>query len=242
MKYLWILAVLALAAGANAQLTWDQMGNYDAYAGASWLDYDTPSDAQTADDFTFGGSGAITQVDFAGWSYYGESYIEAFRITFYSDVPAGPNDESHPGDMLYDQTFYTWTDLGEVAPYVYGYSITFPQGQQFEQQAGNIYWIGIQGVMVTDGYFDAWYWNFVDRYQPTKLDDASFWSDYFGYSPWAHWGFTPGYGDPTLYTGKMPQGYTSADMCFKLYAVPEPSLISLAGLLLGAGALWLRRK
>jgi hypothetical protein len=240
MRYLCILALLAMAAGANAQIVkWDQMDGFDAYGAASWIDNDTPSDAQTADDFLCDMTGPITQVDFAGWSYYGEEYIAGFRVTFWTDVPANDYDESHPGDLLYDQTFYSWATEGEST---YIYSIMFPEGQQFVQEAGNIYWISIQGVMVDDGYFDAWYWNFRDRYLPVNLDDAAFNSEYYGYAPWAHWGFTPGYGDPDLYEGKMPQDWTSADMSFRLYGVPEPGLVSLAGLLLGAGALWLRRK
>jgi hypothetical protein len=233
---------------------WDQMDECDDYAGASWIDYDTPSDALTADDFLCTTAGPITEIRFAGWSYYGEQYITRFRITFWDDVPATADDESHPGDLLQecwidpadpnDPLKIGWYSPGEFCPYVYEYRIDLPEDCWFFQEGTPqdpvIYWIGIQGVMVTDGYFDAWYWNFRERHLPVNLDDAAFQSDYFGYPPWANWGFTAGYGDPDLYEGTLPEGWTSADMMFQLRGVPEPSSFAVLGL--GLLALLRRRK
>ena len=106
----------------------------------------------------------------------------------------------------------------------------------FYQQENNIYWIGIQGVMVDDGYADAWYWHFRERQMPTWGDDAAFYSDYYAIPMWSNWGSPPGYADPDLYDGPLPPDWTSLDMSFRL--VPEP--VSLV--LLGIGALLLRRR
>lgn len=226
---------------------WDQLLPTDAYGAASWIDHDTPSDALTADDFLCTEPWWITDIEFFGWSYYGSQYIDQFRITFWSDVPATPQDESHPGELLYDYYVNPVTPgdpLGigwqEIA--TNHFKINLPEEAWFHQQGTPddpiIYWIGIQGVMVTDGFFDAFYWNFRDRYQPVWGDDAAFTSNYFGYPPWAHWGFPPGYGDPGLYEGPLPPGWTSADMSFKLTGIPEPASL----VLLALGLLALRRR
>jgi len=219
----------------NHPIKWDQLNPLDSYAGASWIDYDNPSDAQTADDFMCNQTGWITDIHFAGWSYYGETWIDKFRVSFWTDVPQG-SDASHPGTKLWEHDFDTWNTTGTLPYY---YEIDIPEPYWFLQQQGNIYWISIQGVMVTDGYFDAWYWQFRERHEPTNLDDAAFWSSYFGYAPWASWGFQPGYGPPGLYDGLLPGGWTSADMSFALTGIiPEPASIGLLGL----GLFLLRRR
>jgi hypothetical protein len=252
MKYLVLALALALVAvAANADwdhpVKWDQLMPPDSYGGASWIDNDTPSDALTADDFLCLDGAPISEVYFRGWSYYGIGYLAAFRVTFWTDVPATPNDESHPGELIYDEVFGPADPAGlgwkQVDPENDAnlFVINIPECLWFPQERGNIYWIGIQGVMVDDGYFDAFYWQFRERHEPVNLDDAAFASDYFGYLPWANWGFQPDYGDPALFDGPLPDGWTSADMCFSLHGIPEPGMLSLLGLA-GLSALAIYRR
>jgi len=82
---------------------WDQLDPGSGWGGASFVCYDTPNDAITADDFFCDGTlPIITDIEFYGWSHYGSQYVDSFRITFRSDVPATPEDESHPGDLLWE--------------------------------------------------------------------------------------------------------------------------------------------
>jgi len=236
----------------GGEIKWDQMTpGIDTYGGHSTVDRDTPMTSTTADDFLCTETGPIADIHFAGWSYYGNSYINGFRITFWTDVPEDPGvDESHPGTLLYD---YTVTDLlpPDVTPGATGwrdnldgtFTINLPEDQWFTQEAGNIYWIGIQGDMVDDGYGDTFYWNFVDRTVATWGDDAAFESSYFGFAPWANWGWPdadPTTGAPDIYEGPFPAGWDkSADMAFAL-STPEPATLALLGF--GALALIRRRR
>jgi len=263
MRVLAFIAVIGfVAAPVMADwphpVKWDQKYPKDTYGGASWIDNDTPSDALTADDWLCTVPLPVTDIEFDGWSSYGEEYIQGFRITFWSNVPDDPGiDESHPGDLLYDYYTEDWTVV--IDP-VYGddnYKINLPVEQWFYQEGTPtnpiVYWIGIQGVMVTDGYFDAWYWTFRLRGDPAPWppgyeylnDDAAFMSDYFGYAPWNNWGWPAGtLADPSLgpdlYDGPFPVDWdASADMSFRLTYFPEPSSLFLLGL--GALALVRRR-
>jgi hypothetical protein len=227
---------------------WQQMQALDTYGAASWIDLDTPSDAVTADDFLCDVTGPITDIEFAGWSTYGNQYIDKFRIQFWTDVPATPNDESHPGTLLYsydvspadaaDPLKIGWQDRGDGT-----FKIDLPQENWFYQQGSAtnpiVYWISIQGLMVTDGYFDAFYWNFRDRNIPTWNDDAAFASDYFTTAPWSNWGVDAA-GAVNLYEGPFPTSFVSSlDMAFNLTGLPEPG--SLALVVLG-GLTLLRRR
>jgi len=236
-------------------IKWDQTAyGVDNWAGASWIDYDTPSDALTADDFWCDGLAEhawISDVELYGYSQYGTTYLDAFRIQFWSDVPATPDDASHPGSLLYSYDAYAadpndplkigWHQPDPVND-PNRFKIDLPEDQWFYQGTGEkVLWISIQGIMATDGYFDAFYWYFQDRTFPTWGDDAAFTSDYFGYLPWYNWGFPSGdmAESPDLYDGLLPTDwFGSADMVFKLTAIPEPSGL----LLLGLGLFALRRR
>jgi hypothetical protein len=212
------------------------MQGIDTFAAASWIDNDTPSDALTADDFVCTQTGWITDIEFAGFSYYGSSYIDKFRVSIWTDVPELPGiDESHPGQLLWQKDFGAADPgdplrLGWQEVSAEQFKIDIPEADWFWQDEGTIYWIGIQGLMVDDGFFDAFYWYFQERHLPIWGDDAAFTSTYFGNPPWANWGFGPGYTDPDLYDGPLPTGWTSADMAFNLTGIPEPASLALLGL------------
>lgn len=248
------IAVCAFVANAqwNDPVKWDQLSaGVDSYAAASWDDNDTPSDALSADDFLCTELGWITQIDWCGFSYYGEQYLDGFRISFWTDVPSNPNDQSHPGSLIYDRTFSMGAGAGYVnsayngATGFYDYSICLDELDWFLQQGSTsnpmVYWVSIQGLMVDDGFFDAWYWCFKNRSLPTWNDDAAFTSNYFGMPPWSNWGVDPT-GAVALYDGPLPAGWTSLDMGYRLYGhpVPEPSAFVAAGI--GALALLRRRR
>jgi len=260
MRYLGILAILAFVAAPALgdwphPIKWDQLLPLDTYAAASWIDYDTPSDAQTADDYYCDGlpqDQFITDLEFYGFSYYGMQYIDKFRVSFFTDMPGTPSDTSHPGTLLYqyevtkadpnDPLKIGWQGFATTDPNFYGfdrYKIDLPESYWFNQGVGapHILWVSIQGVMVTDGYFDAWYWAFRNRTYQKWGDDAAFTSTYFGYPPWANWGVDPN-GAVNIYDGLLPAGWTSLDMSFRLTAFPEPTGL----LLLGLGSLLLRRR
>jgi hypothetical protein len=260
MRYLAIVAVVAfLAAPALADwphlIKWDQsVYGLDDWAAASWIDNDTPSDALTADDFYCDGSlehSWITDLEFYGYSQYGNVYIDQFRVQFWTDVPSTPADASHPDGLLYsydvnpadpaDPLKIGWHQPDPTND-PYKFKIDLPQDQWFYQGTGQkVLWVSIQGVMVDDGYSDAFYWFFQDRAFPVWGDDAAFSSDYFGYPPWYNWGFpVADYATgPDLYDGPFPAGwFNSADMAFKLTAIPEPATM----LLIGLSAVLLRRR
>lgn len=256
MRSLAIVVGVALMAGPALadwphSVKWDQtIYGVDNYAGASWIDLDTPSDAQTADDFLCDGTiehRYITDLEFHGWSYYGSQYIDKFRVQFWTDVPRTANDQSHPGTLLYsyDVPAANANDplhIGWYEPEAGKFKIDLPENYWFDQGLGaKVLWVSIQGVMVSDGFFDAFYWNFQDRTFPVWGDDAAFMSNYYGYAPWYSWGFPSADVNigPDLYDGVYPTGwFNSADMDFKLTAFPEPASVALLVL----GGILLRRR
>jgi hypothetical protein len=240
----------------NQYIKWDQMsGGISGWAGASFIDPDLPGYALSADDFLCTESTPVTDIHFAGRCNTGNEWIESFRITFWSDVPRTPSDESHPASLglLYDQTI---GPADPEDPYKLGwqdnldgtFSINLPENQWFYQEgtAANpiVYWIGIQGITVLDDFPDLFYWSFVDENAaPLWGDDAAFTSDYFEVPPWSNWGWptlVEPY-EPDTYEGPFPTNWVqSADMAFVLSTVPEPATVTLLGM--GALALIHRRR
>jgi hypothetical protein len=234
-----LIVVLMLAPAALAdwdhQVKWDQLLPDAAGWGASSY-IGIVSDILVADDFLCDETGWITDIEFYGWETVGAIGVEAFRITFWTDVPATPNSESHPGEeplVTIDVAAADPTDplgLGWKKTGDYTYKINLPEQDWFLQEQGNTYWIGIQGLMGDTGSFS---WMFRDRNACMWGDDAAVLLA--GTPPWDHYGWPDAgpTGEPEAYQGMFPVDWDkSADMCFRLTGtpIPEPATIALVAL------------
>jgi hypothetical protein len=199
----------------------------------------SPMDYITADDFLCTMTGPIQEITFSGFN--GPS--TSFRVTFWTDVPRTPVDESHPGSLIYDRIIgpadpldplkIGWQQISD-----YDYRINLAQSDWFYQNGSPsnpvTYWLGIQGVA------SQFYWQAQDPSLSTWGDDAAFASEQIGIAPWSNWGWTTA-DDPEVYDGPFPAGwYNSADMVFTLNGTPEPATICLLGA--GAVGMLLRRR
>ena len=223
-----MLLVVPAYADWDHPIKWDQSG-CDLWGGYSTIDNDTPAAGTTADDFLCVESGWITEIEWGGFSGFGSQYIDGFRICFWGDAFDGIN--YHPGELLwcceimdpYDG-FFGYQELPDD-----GWKVNLPVDCWFYQEAGEVYWISIQGIMVDDGYADYFYWYFRDQNTPSCGEDAAFESEYFEIDPWGHWGWQ-GPDDPEIYEGEFPDDWmSSADMCFVLHGVPSAVRKAFAG-------------
>jgi hypothetical protein len=253
MRYLVFLSLLgSLAAPALADwqhpVKWDQLQpDPNGFGGASWVNVADPGGiCTTADDFFCTGAPDaqfITDIEFYGFSEYGNEYINQFRIQFWTDVPADVGETSRPGALLYsydvpaanpdDPMKIGWQELEADH-----FKIDLPEDRWFDQGlAPRTLWLSIQGIMLDDGYADYFYWQFRD-YAYHWSDDAAFSGDtaFPSYLPWWHWGINAG--APDLYDNLLPTGWTTVDMCFRLTATPEPTSL----LLIALGTLLIRRR
>jgi hypothetical protein len=233
-------------------IKWDQIEPW-SYNGVGSV-INTPADGglifTSADDWLCNETGWITDIHFHG--FYPD-YVEQFKVTFWEDVPAGAEDESHPGAILQEVTVgpevggVGWT-FGDF----YEFGINLPQDEWFWQEEGNIYWVSVQAIMAEDGYVDYFYWGTLEP-DYGDLDDAVFWDE--DLQVWAHWGWfweiDPDTQELVLgldqYYGVAPEVvpepveggyYGSADLTFYLTGIPEPASLSLLAL----GALVLIRR
>jgi len=233
------LAALPAAADWDHPVKWDQL-DPGSYGALSYIN--SESEALTADDFPCTETGWITDIEFDGLALSDPANIDALRITFWSDVPATSEEESHPGTLLKDLSVGPADPndplrLGFQQIDVNRYKVDLPRDSWLEQKEGEIYWIGIQGVMSNDDIF-GWVFRNIDA--NTWGDDAAFTGT--DYAPWWHWGWDDA-GAPQLYQGTLPSTLVkSADMSFKLTGIPipEPGVFALAGL--GLFALLRRRR
>jgi hypothetical protein len=231
---------MVVSAPAPAQwdhpVIWDQMDGFDTERTASFVEFDGPCDAYSADDFVWQWHEPITDIRFAGWATGGDVFIDKFRVSFYTNVPATVDDDAKPGDLLYEKEFapvdpddpmqFGWRAVGDGL-----YRINLREDEWFFPGYDEIRWICIQGMMLTDGQLDVWYWRIRDRYLEANLGSAAFYSDFcFDCPPWCNWGFEPGYGDGHTYDGPLPDGWTRADAAFALHSIPEPASLWLLSL------------
>jgi hypothetical protein len=235
-----LLAPAALADWPH-DVKWDQLDPCSLWI---WQSYINDSESfVVADDFLCDETGWITDIEFNGYCSDIEA-LSSFRITFWRDVPATPDEASHPGGLL-DEIFVV--EACPCDPLGRGWRVV-EQGDNssrfrinllvedwFMQQADTTYWIGIQGVLPGDGGF---YWNFRDMSVPTWGDDAATMGLVQPTDEWAHLGWIGLLGVmPSAYHGTLPDEFLgSADMSFRLTgtAVPEPAsigLVCLVGLL-----------
>jgi hypothetical protein len=218
VRYVCILALLALTGAASADLLWDN-GGPDGRNGVScmyWPEY--PLDREIVDDFVVDGPGwLVNDGHFSLVTYYGggPSTVRAVNAFFYQDD-------------------------GNGKPLVARYAT---RATQFSAYLTGAYYFSRPEIAVDVTFDDVslapgrWWVCF----QP-DMNDNSFWltaaskgkSIYLSYPDQGYNKWTDGYvvfGDYYDTTFQLTGQY-----------IPEPGVVSLAGLLLGAGALWLRRK
>ncbi|MGW8255867.1 MAG: DUF7901 domain-containing protein [Thermoguttaceae bacterium] len=165
-----------------------------------------------ADDFLCENPLPVNDVHWWGsyWAGDDPQPIKGFTVRFFADVPAGIDNFSHPGDMLYqtyipgkcNETYYGYCNYDQTN--VYQYDCVLPR--PFDQKPGTVYWLSVQA----DAGWDAppfWGWH----------TSTEHWNDFAVQAhepaPW-NWG-----------------ALVERDMAFELTVVPEPStLIMLAGL------------
>ena len=220
MKYLSILAMLALASCASADLIWDN-GNPDEENGLCCQRVGAVPVADTADDFHTDQMWTVTgayweTVDGADYAWDGTDDMIIYEYT--ANGPGAPVVElwNVPNTREY---------LGELfsRPW-YGYTIDLTaEGMEFDLPAGD-YFLLLRPY--TPGTVGQSFW-LTSPAPGGSTSQSYFRSEYFGYPDWV---------PATTVFG------SAYDVNFKLYGIPEPGVISLAGLLLGAGAIWLRRK
>jgi hypothetical protein len=242
--------VLVALTGASARadwphpVKWDQLSPYDGWGSASFCNTATDTDAATADDFECTETGWITDIEFYG---FGDG-VQSFRVRFWTDVPATVDETSHPGTLLYDETFGP-ADASDPLKLGWGevdtnlFKINIPEELWFPQEGSEanavVYWVSIQGIVDPAQTTNTFYWYFRDRNETTWGDDAAFAAESWSYDPWWHWGWETMefVDDPELYQGTLPANWAkSADMCFALSGIPEPTsfgLVALAAVCLG---------
>lgn len=233
--------VLAFSPAALADwdhdVKWDQLDPIVANPTQSYV-----GGPVSADDFQCDETGYITDIEFIGDYFHVMGEESTFLITFWSDVPASADDESHPGDALVeidvdpaDGQGIGWQEVADYDPSgnERKFKINLPVDDWFLQERGTIYWISIQGSA-------AGFTNMLLAEGEHWGDDAVFLNT--GQPAYDHWAYDEN-GDDQRYTGLLPEGWTSADMSFRLTGtpVPEPATLAIVGVA-GLAALLRRRK
>jgi hypothetical protein len=213
---LLILALGVFACAAGADQLWNQMG--DSGYGFASQNFETAYDCYdcvTADDFTVPAGGwIIDQVEVNFLLYYGSSApVHGIDLYFMKDR----------GDNLGDFNNPVYTEVNPVGTVYYG---------------SNLLTLVNPLTLGPGHYFFG---------AAPELDFASYSQSFFVMTDLAPQGQQAHMINPNGCFGSGTDWFQAApgyDAAFALYGtpVPEPGVISLAGLLLGAGALWLRRK
>lgn len=192
-----------------------------------------------ADDFVCTQTGPITSIHIWGEWYSdvaGPLVYNWFNLTIYSDIPAdqSPTGYSMPGEVLWTGSFHV--DSGNISRRVvaqslewlynpqlqiyaevqqhdlYQYNFTIPAEQAFIQQAGAVYWLGVQEYLT----YSVFGWK-------TSLDhwnDDAVWCEAGAGGP-LNW-------QELRYPQDHPFAGQSIDLAFVI--VPEPTAVVLTGL------------
>jgi hypothetical protein len=207
-------------------VVWDQLDPVSSHTGFSYVGSNI-----TADDFQCSETGWITDIEFCGDPNHMLSAPDTIQITFWSDVRATPDDDSHPGELKKTITVNPADSSGLGWKEVEGYDpvgterkfkINLPECDWFFQEDANIYWIGIQAEA---GF--SWSFRAPEQY-PVQLDPAAWVTPDTGVETWQHWAWNLEGRAERCY-GILPENLWPADMSFRLTGIPipEPSLIAL---------------
>jgi len=239
-----LLCALVVAAAPTALADWPHPVKWEQLDPASgnyqWSTITDTDSQMVADDFMCEETGWITDIEF--YCIGALANVDALRVTFWWDVPGTVDEESHPGELIGDPIIvnpagadgigFKVIEVPEPVGIEAKVKINLPECDWFVQEEGNIYWIGIQG------YASMYAWIVRDpEGLDTNYDDAVY-VDKQGVL-W-HLGYDED-GRFDKYQGRLPDDWTSADMCFRLTGIPipEPSLIALLGV---AGLALLKRR
>ena len=172
---LFVVVIPPVLADWPHDVKWDQLEPYSDWFWRSFVN--DQENYIVADDFLCEETGWITDIESYGFCDEIES-LDSFRITFWTDIPQNPDEEARPGLLLfevlvpkaspYDPLGLGWQQIGENR-----FKINLPQEDWFFQEAGTVYWIGIQGVMSSP---EVWfYWQFLSPMEGLSLlSDATF--------------------------------------------------------------------
>jgi hypothetical protein len=224
MRYYAILGLLLLAAGATADqvVVWDN-GPFDldnaAGNGKGTQTYFGQVDLQVADDFEVSPPGwVLTGGHFEGLCFFGNLQVDYITVEFFNDGGNGLPQET----PFYSVDSYDFTESDYYDPSWGYYHVDFDVEYQTAYLAPGVYWVKMQPY----GLYGDWFYQggTTQTWGNTCANRDGPWGYGYGSQTWIH--------------------YSGYDVNFQLteYLVPEPGVVSVAGLLLGAGALWLRRK
>jgi hypothetical protein len=217
-KLFLVLALGGLASGANAVVLWDQLGATD-YGFAS-QDFETAYDdydCMVADDFEILESEwewTISNIEFDMYLPYGDSApVHGVNIRF---MPARADNTGDYWNPVYTEV--------NPATTIYNGTNSLDLVTHLNLGAGH-YFVGVAPQLDWEDYGQCY---FLMNSFPVWNQMALMINPGGGWGEGADW-FAPA------------PGY---DASFRIngVCVPEPGVVPLAGLLLGAGAIWLRRR
>jgi hypothetical protein len=213
---LLVVAVGAFASTAGAVVLWDQMPG-TGYGFAS-QDFESAYDAYDVvggDDFLVGDPGwSVESIDWSAITSYGSAY--ANKVTVYFWKPRGDGFGDYYGGAYATRVAGAMSIVSGNNSITFDTPVALPPG---------VFFLGIQ-PQIDFATYGQHYWDTVGA--------TVYGKEFRIINPGNGFGMGTDWFAPAA-------GY---DAAFRLNGqiVPEPGVVSLAGLLLGAGALWLRRK
>ncbi len=207
-------------AGWGDPLKYDQIGPVDVRKSPSWRGGDYYF--LCADDFVCTETGRISEVRLRGLD---DPYTLGVEVFFWENVPATPDEDTHPGELLYASGLLPPadpTDPHHVGWYNGGlahFYVTLPEYHRFLQQGTPedpvVYWVGVQvrhDVFGTEEFL--WY-----HRQPAAQTGAPAAFSTNG-ADWLHWGEATN-GNIATYSGTLPANWQPVDLAFQLYGSPR---------------------